>query len=108
VAFTSAAVAADVTVEASDRLAADGRLFPDVATASAFFEEGSVAWSGERLDGVELRTPAWHVEPVHVVAATSSFFDPIAILDCALLMRDVPATWHPVGRLAAGDAMLAG
>jgi hypothetical protein len=54
----------------------------------------------QRLDGVELRTDRWRVDPVEVRAVRSSFFDDphrfpagSAVLDCALPMRDAPATW---------------
>ena len=82
-------------------------LFADLGEASEFFRCGSVGFSpsrdGTRLDGVELRTGAWRVEPLEIRVLTSSFFDDparfpqgTATADCALLMRDVPATWHPV------------
>lgn len=85
-------------------------LFADLATASDFFQAGSVAWSatrgGQRLDGLEMRTRSWRVEPVAIRAAHSSFladqdrFPPGTIaLDCALLMRDVPVTWTPLPAL---------
>jgi len=96
--------AVDVKVEAAADLGAS-RLFADVDEASAFFQKGSVGYSAtrdrERFDGMELRTDAWRVEPVRVRAARSSYFEDLssfpagsATLDCALLMRDVPVTWH--------------
>lgn len=80
-------------------------LFADLEKASDFFRQGSVGFSatrdGGRLDHVELRADRWRVEPVEVHAVRSSFFDDphrfppgSAVLDCALLMRDVPAAWH--------------
>jgi hypothetical protein len=90
-------VSVDVSVETADDLG-DSRLFPDVDAASAFFERGSVGYSatrrGDQLDGLELRADAWRVEPVRVTQVRSTFFDETAVLDCALLMRDVPVTWH--------------
>jgi hypothetical protein len=82
-------------------------LFADLDEASTFFRHGAVGYSAtsdERcLDGLELHTDAWRVEPVEVVAAESSVFDDTtlfpagsATLDCALLMRDVPVTWNPL------------
>jgi hypothetical protein len=79
-------------------------LFADLPEASDFFRRGSAGFSvtrdGQRLDGVELRTDLWCVEPVEVDAVRSSFFDDphrfppgSAVLDCALLMRDIPVTW---------------
>jgi len=107
VAFTSIdrTVSVDVVVEPVAELG-DGRLFRDVDEASAFFREGSVGYSatgrGDQLDGLELRTNAWQVDPVRVTSVRSTFFDwadqfppGAATLDCALLMRDIPVTWHP-------------
>jgi len=74
---------------------------------SAFFRWGSKGFSatrsGRRLDGMEPRTDAWRIEPAALRSVRSSFFDDpdrfpagSATLDCAVLMRDVPATWHPI------------
>jgi hypothetical protein len=82
-------------------------LFADLAQASAFFQRGSVGFSAgrdqRRLDGLGLDTDSWRVEPVEVRAVRSTFFDDEdrfphgrATLDCALLMRGVPATWSPL------------
>ncbi|HEY0541086.1 MAG TPA: DUF2071 domain-containing protein [Actinoallomurus sp.] len=107
-----------MSVEASvaERLTGS-MLFADVDKASEFFRCGSVGFSpsrdGTHLDGVELRTGAWRVEPLEIRGLTSSFFDDrtrfpkgTATADCALLMRDVPATWHPVPPLRAGGPAL--
>ncbi|MFF0476535.1 DUF2071 domain-containing protein [Streptomyces sp. NPDC004284] len=99
----------DVTVEPADELRGSS-LFTDLAEASRFFEDGargfSVTPSGRSLDGVQLHTDAWHVEPVQVHAATSSFFDDpdrfppgTATLDSALVMRDVPVDWRPLAAM---------
>jgi len=106
VTFESAdgSAAGDVKVEPASELGSS-MLFSDLRQASDFFKKGSVGYSatsgGDCLDGMELRTDAWEVEPVRVLAARSSYFeDPSsfppgsATLDCALLMRDVPVTWH--------------
>jgi hypothetical protein len=87
-------------------------LFADLAEASAFFERGSVGYSarheGDRFDGLALHTDAWAVEPVEVVQARSSVFDDATrfppgstVLDCALLMRQVPVQWRALPQLAA-------
>jgi hypothetical protein len=79
-------------------------LFADVQQASDFFRQGSAGYSAardpHRLDGVQLEADRWRVEPVDARAVRSSFFDDprrfppgSAILDCALLMRDIPVTW---------------
>ncbi|XVS66157.1 DUF2071 domain-containing protein [Actinosynnema sp. CA-299493] len=88
-------------------------LFADLGEASDFFRHGAAGFSatrgGDRLDGLELRTDAWRVEPLHVREVRSSFFDDeerfpagSAVLDCALLMRDVPVTWRPLRPLRTG------
>lgn len=101
------AVAASVHVRRNDTWAG-GELFADVAEASAFFERGSHSYSARRgsgahFDGLGLETDAWHVEPVEVVEAASSWFDDAArfppgsaVLDGALLMRNVPVGWRPL------------
>ncbi|HUY52108.1 MAG TPA: DUF2071 domain-containing protein [Streptosporangiaceae bacterium] len=82
-------------------------VFADLEQASAFFQHGSTGFSGacdgSRLDGMALDTDAWQVEPLEVRAVRSSFFDDqnrfpqdSAVLDSALLMRDVPVTWKPL------------
>ncbi|MFF8729418.1 DUF2071 domain-containing protein [Streptomyces sp. NPDC015171] len=108
----------DVTVEPADELRGS-ELFGDLAEASRFFREGkkglSPTTSGLHLDGMELRTDAWHVEAGRVRSAASSFFDDLerfprgtAALDCALIMRNVPADWRPLPNTTAhGDARLA-
>ncbi|WP_329240890.1 DUF2071 domain-containing protein [Actinoallomurus sp. NBC_01490] len=82
-------------------------LFTDLTEASEFFRRGSVGFSAGRdercLDGLELDTGSWRVDPVEVRAVRSSFFDdedrfpPGSVtFDCALLMRDVSVTWNPL------------
>lgn len=103
-------VRVDVTVEHSDELRGS-ELFADLAEASRFFQGGAKGYSptrsGRHLDGMELHTDAWHVEAGRVRSASSSFFeDPdrfppgSATLDCALIMRDVPASWGPLPAMA--------
>lgn len=52
---------------------------------------------------MELHTDAWGVEAAEIRLVRSSFFeDPdrfppgSALVDSALLMRDVPVRWHPL------------
>jgi Uncharacterized conserved protein (COG2071) len=82
-------------------------LFADLQEASDFFRVGSAGFSttrdSGRLDGVELRADRWVVEPTEVVSVCSSFFDDprlfppgSATIDCAVLMRDIPATWTAI------------
>lgn len=100
----------DVTVELSDELR-DSELFTDLVEASRFFQGGakgfSATRSGRHLDGMELHTDAWQVEACRVRSAASSFFDDpdrfppgSATLDCALVMRNVPASWRPLPTFA--------
>ncbi|GAA3022365.1 DUF2071 domain-containing protein [Kitasatospora albolonga] len=101
----------DVTVEPAEDLHGSA-LFADLAEASRFFRQGAEGWSpagaGDRLDGMELRTDRWRIEACTVRSAASSYFDAAdrfppgtAELDCALLMRQVPADWHPLPAMAA-------
>ncbi len=81
------------------------RLFADATEASAFFEGGACGWSPDRrggLEGIEMVTDRWAVEPVSV-AARSSFYDdstrfPTGSIhvDVALLIRDLPVTWREI------------
>jgi hypothetical protein len=57
---------------------------------------------------MELHTDAWHVEAGRVRSATSSYFDDpdrfppgSANVDCALFMRNIPASWRPLPTMAA-------
>lgn len=89
-------------------------LFATLDEASAFFRQGATGYSatsdGRCLDGLELRTSTWQVEPVEILTAHSTFFDdttrfPVgsATLDCALLMRNLPVTWNPLPPLPVGS-----
>jgi hypothetical protein len=95
-------------------------LFPGIDAASEFFRRGSAGYSAthdpSRLDGIELCTDQWRVEPTEVRHARSGFFaDPArfppgsAVLDCALLMRDVAVTWNslPLMRVDGGASRIA-
>jgi uncharacterized protein YqjF (DUF2071 family) len=105
----SAEVEATVTPELTG-----SRLFADLAAASRFFQAGSVGWSSRRhdsrLDGLELRTPAWSIEATRPERVRSWFFEGGAVptaaaeLDSVLLMRRVPVTWESVGVLDAQPA----
>ncbi len=108
VAFVAHDGSASAAVAATLSPTLGGRLFSGAEEASAFFQAGSVGFSPQRegcgLEGVELRTDRWAIEPVRVDHAESSFFaDPERFppgsveLDCGLVMRQVPVTWAPVG-----------
>ena len=79
--------------------------FRSLGEASAFFEPGSLGYSvtgdAGRLDGIELRTKGWSLEPLQVADVESSWFSDTARFprgsvefDCALLMRNVGHEWH--------------
>ena len=95
-----------------------GSVFSDVPTASAFFEGGSMGYSvgndPEKLDGLELRSFGWKVEPLEVERIESSFFDDprrfpagSARFDSALLMRGIDHEWHEREPLCVGSACAA-
>jgi hypothetical protein len=102
-----------VNVRVAAALADDlpgGSVFGSLAAASRFFERGSVGWSVTRrpgvYQGVELRTLGWRIEPARIEAVVSSFFDDprrfppgTAVLDSALLMRDLTSEWYSRGQL---------
>lgn len=80
-------------------------IFSNLAEASSFFEGGSVGYSvtGDpgRLDGLELQTNQWRVEPFEVSNVYSSYFSDEAkfpkgsvSFDHALIMRNVQHEWH--------------
>jgi len=100
----------DVSARVTNELSGSS-LFADVTEASRFFEKGATGFSATddpcRFDGLELQTKAWKVEPAVVIAARSSFFDDprlfppgTAMLDCALVMRNIPVVWKPLPTLA--------
>ena len=81
--------------------------FGSLAGASRFFEAGAIGYSpscgGTRLDGLELYTRAWHIEPLAVELVEASYYRaesrfPAGSLafDSALVMRDIPHEWRPV------------
>ena len=117
-----------ISVESEDgetRLSLDARradalpsssAFPDLPTASDFFRAGACGYSPGRaageLQGLELRTLRWEVEPLAVEHLRSSYFDDperfppgSATFDCALLMRGVEHEWHERTAPAATPAM---
>jgi hypothetical protein len=114
--------AADVRLRAhaSDRLPA-GSCFASLEAASAFFAAGAVGYSARRtgsavrrrgsfarrdtagLDGLELRTAGWQIQPLAVDALHCRYFaDPARFpprslaFDSAFIMRDLPHEWRPL------------
>jgi hypothetical protein len=79
--------------------------FASLTEASPFFEPGSLGYSvtsdASRLDGIELRTHGWSIEPLQVEEVHSSYFSDEArfprgsvVFDCALAMRNLAHEWH--------------
>lgn len=114
-----------VEMESDDhttRVAVEGRLshalpaasvFGSLPEASDFFERGALGYSltarPNELDGLELQSFGWNVEPLDVGRVESSFFDDRALFpvgsiefDCALLMRGIVHEWHGRGSLRTG------
>jgi hypothetical protein len=100
-------------VRVAARIADDwpaGSVFATLDEASAFFAAGSLGWStgnqpGE-LDGLELQSFGWSMEPLVAERVESSFFDDKTIFppgtikfDSALLMRGIQHEWHARGRM---------
>lgn len=80
-------------------------IFSSIAEASAFFEAGSLGYSvthdPNRLDGLNLKTEHWQVEPLGIRSISSSYFSdetkfpPGSIeFDHALIMKNVAHEWH--------------
>jgi len=109
VTMTAADTSVQADVEITDTWTSS--LFDTVADASAFFQNGAVGWSpshdGHRLEGLQLKTTQWRVEPGKALTVDSSFFDALpagsAVLDNVLVMRNVPITWSAPESLAIAD-----
>lgn len=80
-------------------------MFRSLVDASSFFEAGSLGYSvthdATRLDGLELKTKQWQVEPLEVARVYSSYFSDedkfpksSIAFDNALIMRNVAHEWH--------------
>ena len=96
-----------VQVDVAGSMAADlppTSIFRTVNEASAFFEPGVVGYSatasGQRLDGVVLKTHSWSVAPLSLEGVSSSYFADERVFppgtvsfDCALIMRNIAHEW---------------
>jgi hypothetical protein len=80
-------------------------IFSSLAEASRFFEGGSLGYSvthdPDRLDGLNLKTKEWHVEPLAIKRIYSSYFsdqqkfpEGSIEFDHALIMKNVAHEWH--------------
>lgn len=85
-------------------------IFPTLSEAANFFSLGATGYSlcrdGCNLEGMELRSIQWNIEPMRMRKAYSRWFSETerfptgsVEFDCALLMRNVPHEWHSRPRL---------
>jgi hypothetical protein len=85
-------------------------VFRSLSASSSFFEPGSLGYSvtgdAQRLDGVELETKEWRVEPLTLDRVNSSFFADeerfpkgSVEFDHALIMRNIAHEWHSASDL---------
>lgn len=99
--------AADVAVDCERSAGVPaGSVFRDVDAASRFFQDGARGYSPTRsgcLEGLELRTSQWTLEPLLVHSAQSAFFENRELfpagsveLDSAFVMRNIPHRWVAV------------
>ena len=82
----------------------------DLHAASEFFRTGSVGWSPTHagpLEALQITTDRWKLVPATALSVKSTFFDALpagsAVLDCVLVLRNVPFEWSvpEVGALEA-------
>jgi len=99
-----AAPLVDIILEESERFPSDS-VFGSLEESSQYFEAGCIGYSPcgntDRLDGLLLKVPAWKVSPLATMQVRSAFYDDPARFppdkiqfDHALLMRDIPHSWH--------------
>jgi hypothetical protein len=83
-------------------------IFPDLMTASKFFENGSVGYSpgNKSFDGMKLKAFNWKIQPLNVKTVSSSFFEDENIFpkgsiqfDNALLMTEIEHEWESIKSL---------
>ncbi|MEO0414740.1 MAG: DUF2071 domain-containing protein [Verrucomicrobiota bacterium] len=93
----------------------EGSVFGSADEASRFFEKGCLGYSPSQddctLDGLLLEVKKWQVAPLQIDRAISAYFDDHLVfpegsieLDHALLMRDIPHSWHAQPRIELGEA----
>lgn len=94
-------IRADVTPDAPW----SSSIFRTVTEASDFFAAASVGWSPRRhggWDAVEMRTNAWAVRSTEAREISSTLLEQFpagsCVFDHALLMSDIPVTWHALRR----------
>ncbi len=101
---TDGEVAVSLKARSTDSFPPDS-IFGSLESASQYFEGGSLGYSVTHdptvLDGIELETKDWLVEPLEVLEIRSSFYENLAVFprdairfDHALIMRNVAHEWH--------------
>jgi hypothetical protein len=95
----------------------ESSLFASLDEAIQFFRNGSQGYSpslsGSCLEGVQLQCDRWEAAPVVISEIYSSFFeDPknfepgSVVVDCGLIMRNLPARWHATGERRSEKELL--
>lgn len=85
-------------------------IFKNLDCASSFFEQGAIGYSpdhsGNKFDGLELKTYRWKVTPLKISEVRSSFFENEDIFpsgsvkfDNALLMKDIGHEWESLKQI---------
>jgi hypothetical protein len=106
-----------IKVSASDADSLGSSLFATTDEAIQFFRSGSLGYSpslsGSCLEGVLLHCERWEATPVAITEIYSSFFeDPkcfepgSVVVDCGLIMRDLPARWRATGDRVRGKELV--
>lgn len=91
-------------------------VFGTLAEASDFFARGALGYSVTAqpgvLDGLELHSLRWQVEPLDIDVVRSSYFEDSnrfpeksIAFDCALLMRDIAHEWHGRDAMACAECV---
>lgn len=89
----------------------DRSVFTSLEQASSFFEADTIGYSTGRdaagFDGLELSCLTWKVHATRIDSASVAYFEDQSlfpkgstILDCALLMREIPHEWRALPKLS--------
>lgn len=96
-------VSMSVSATETDTVPPDS-IFPNLSAAFRYHECGAIGYcpspDGTQLNGIELATDEWHVNPLAVEEVHASFFETeisadAVTFDNALLMRDIGHEWRP-------------
>jgi len=95
---------ADVSFEAEPAAFQRSVLFETPNEVSEFFRMGNCGFScalDGKLEGIELKTQRWEMNPVAVRNVHTSFFKDTGrfpsgsvVFDCGVIMRNIPHEWH--------------